>query len=279
MKRIFLFLILTVLISGLYVAQQTVHAQSSNVDEAAPQHILAATVQIKLKAPLYDEAGNRLIGESNGEWRELNDVANGLGTLVLVDGELLIVTHDHWGEMLLKAEWVEFKDANGKLLAEISGLFFRNLLRYRDRGTLLLAAPQELASYAGQAVVMEHGLSPTASNEVFLTRHLPGSARVEIVTARVTAVSHETGIPAYELQSVDGQSVVKGDSGGGIWYQGQLVGNMWWTVVAETVSVTAGVETITQKQVTDSSVAAVYSDAVQQSLVKAESDMLSLGND
>jgi len=47
-------------------------------------------------------------------------------------------------------------------------------------------------------------------------------------------------LPAYRLRSLDGQPVIPGDSGGGIWYKGTLIGNNWVTLMETSGS---GVET------------------------------------
>ncbi len=43
------------------------------------------------------------------------------------------------------------------------------------------------------------------------------------------------GQTSYILQSSEGTVVVPGNSGGGIWFDGRLVGNMWTTMIADNV--------------------------------------------
>ena len=47
--------------------------------------------------------------------------------------------------------------------------------------------------------------------------------------APVTAVEQREERPIYVLRSLDGQAIVQGDSGGGVWWNGRLVGNTWAT--------------------------------------------------
>jgi hypothetical protein len=151
----------------------------------------------------------------NGVWHVLETKARGLGTLVHMNDQVYVVTHDHWGELLDTAEMAQFFNANGVLLAEISGAFFRNLLHYRDQGTLLLQAPPELAFASGVEV---NGRELATGSQVFLARYQPGTEVVEVVAAMVTAVTEREGIPAYLLQTADGTPVIPGDSGSGIWF-------------------------------------------------------------
>lgn len=264
MKRIFLFVILLTLPAGFYLFKQDVFAHPSLTEAGLRQQILAATVQIRMAAPLEDEAGNPVMAESSGEWHVQNEVAHGLGTLVKDGEQVVIITHNHWGDLLLRAETVEFRNANGAPLAEISGLLFRNLLRYRDQGTLLMKAPPELVPVYGQAVEKGKTSQMVAGGKVFLTRHQAGNRRVEIVEAQVTAVVTKSGILTYRLLSLDGSPVVEGDSGGGLWSEGKLVGNIWWTVVKGST-------------VTDASGAAAYTESIQESLVSPQPDLLSGG--
>lgn len=261
MKRIFLFAIAAFLAVGFYWFKPDVYAQPAVVSEAERQRILAATVQIRLKAPLLVEAGHVVIAENNGKWRTVEVEARGLGTLVQWGGQLYVVTHDHWGELLDTAVTAQFFNANGALLAEISGAFFRNLLHYRDQGTLLLQVPPALAVPFG---VKGYGRTLAVGSQVFLTRYQPGTGVVEVVAATVTAVTEREGVPAYLVQTADGTPVVPGDSGGGVWFEGQLAGNLWRNQAAETVIVSGNSETIVSQTVTDQSVAATFAGVLEK---------------
>lgn len=263
-----LLLLWVVFLAGCSFGSQTVSAHAPLIEESVHQQILNATVQIKLIAPLTDAVGEPVVAASNGEWHVQNATAYGLGSLIKENGQIFIVTHDHWGDILIQTEKVEFKNADGVLIAEISGIFFRNLIRYRDDGTLLLQAPQALESMFGQAVDKGDSAEIANDSEVFLTRHQAGNDRVEVVAARVTAVATTSTIPTYDLLSLDGSPVVKGDSGGGIWSDGKLVGNMWWTVLEESAS---------QRIQTDASGAAAYTESIHQSLEAPQPDMFSAG--
>lgn len=256
MKRIFLFAILAIIISGSYFIQQNVYAQQP-INEGKQQRILAATVQIKMKAPRIDEAGNPVLTQRDGNWYTVDMMAHGLGTLTQIDNQTFIVTHDHWGDLLATAVTVTFQNAQGQPLAQISGDQFRALIVYQDQGTMVLNAATELAPYFSQAVTAQR--QPLSADEqVLLARHQVGVDTVEVVAARVTAVTDRNGVPAYQLQHLDGSPVVEGDSGGGIWLNGQIVGNMWRNVAVETVQLVDGAEVITSQNLSANSIAAAF---------------------
>jgi len=261
MKRISLFVIVGLLVAGFHFVQSSAYAQRGHISDVERQRILAATVQIRLKSPLLDEVGNVMVVDNNGVWHVLETEARGLGTLVQMNDQVYVVTHDHWGELLDTAVTAQFFNANGALLVEISGAFFRNLLHYRDQGTLLLAAPPELAFLVG---ITGNGRTLATGSQVFLTRYQPGTAMVEVAAATVTAVTEREGIPAYLLQTADGTPVLPGDSGGGVWFEGQLAGNLWRNQETETVVVTGNSETAVSQTVTDRSVAATFSGVMEK---------------
>lgn len=87
---------------------------------------------------------------------------------------------------------------------------------------------------------------------------------VEVVAATVTAVTEREGVPACLVQTADGTPVVPGDSGGGVWFEGQLAGNLWRNQAAETVIVSGNSETIVSQTVTDQSVAATFAGVLEK---------------
>lgn len=181
-------------------------------DPATTRRILQATVQIALYE--YDEGA----GVEKG--------GRGLGTLVRQNNQTLIVTHDHWTHLNANLHEVEFRTARGDLLLTLSGSAFLGMIRYRDGGTMVLAAPAELAALAPVAV------EPAGARNgdiVWVTRRnrADGGNTVEVVAATVETVTADAETPRSRLRGADGAVVIPGDSGGGIWYNGQLQGNLW----------------------------------------------------
>ena len=75
--------------------------------------------------------------------------------------------------------------------------------------------------------------------------------RITVSEVSVIAQAEKQGRPVVHLRSVDGQAVVGGDSGGGVWVNGRFTAAMWTTVMMENRA--TGVQ-----RATDMSVAAVY---------------------
>jgi hypothetical protein len=207
--------------------QQKAYAATS-IDAATKQHILSATVRIVFYAPLLDKNGQPQIVKAK-EQQEAQYVAfkskDGLGTMVNMNGETVIVTHDHW-TFQDKLKMARFYDAGGVLLEEMDSDEFHQLIRYRDGGTMILALPTQLEAPAviGNARIVQ------PEDVVLIAYKTPKSSRLDVLEMRVTNVYKHHGRNVFALVSPDGEVVNHGNSGGGVWYRGKLVGNMWGTI-------------------------------------------------
>lgn len=240
MRKIFLCTVLiTITISLLVIATPTLFAQASVgtrknlprnlLASSAADSILAATLQISLY-PAQVGASNVTVFEQ------------GLATLVQNGEEILLVTHDHW-HYLENVGRVEFLDASGDLLLQIAGDEFTSLIRYRDGGTMLLSPPFKihpqyralLAARSGKtdrnplAAARLAGVQPTQAGQIVTIAYRigDGGRQVGLLPARVIELSERDGKATFKLQSLDGTPIQPGDSGGGIWLDGELIGNMW----------------------------------------------------
>jgi hypothetical protein len=152
----------------------------------------------------------------------------GLGTLVANDdGELFILTHDHWRD-LGAVITAQILDVNGALIAEVDGHTFRGWVLYRDGGSLLLGPLRLLANSALEPV--EVGSQDMVSPGIVVTiaRQVSGNpGQVEFIQSEMVSTGQVQGVPTYNLHSLGGEAIVQGDSGGGVWYNGKLVGNTW----------------------------------------------------
>ena len=193
----------------------------TTIDPAVAAHILNTTVRIELYAP---HPGTQLDGEGH-----LYVLAQGLGTLADWQGEAVLVTHNHWGSMLAEAEFVNVLDSQGNLLLDLSGTDFRTLIRYQDAGTLILTDPQCIRASCTSNLAEVGDSREVASGEtvVFVHQTADGSLRLALFFARVVSPSQYKGLPVFKVRSLDGQPIISGDSGGGMWHDGKLVGNMW----------------------------------------------------
>jgi len=221
------------------------------------QQILAATVMISITTPNWQET-TEPVAEAlpipNDEYRTIarsegNVVADGLGTLVTWEKETVLVTHDHWSQFDEALGTVTFRAADGTWLAEMDLGTFKQHLRYRDGGTMVLTAPDILATAVPNKVLPLQTAALTTGDSVFLAQQTGN--QVVVTKAEVIAQTEKQGLPVVRLQSEDGQ-IVGGDSGGGVWLNGRLAGTMWATVMLEN-SATG------ERQTTDLSVAAVLS--------------------
>jgi hypothetical protein len=73
------------------------------------------------------------------------------------------------------------------------------------------------------------GTPATEGDVVWFARRDTGTGRttVEVIAGSVTSVDG-TGSPAsMRLRNLDGSAVIPGDSGGGVWANGKLLGNVW----------------------------------------------------
>lgn len=189
---------------------------SPEIDPETEKSILNATIQIRMFRRV----------DANGKFI----MAQGLGTLVQNNHEIQIVTHNHWGEMLQKAEFVRFQDANDHMLLETSGFEFWKLIITQDAGTLLLKAPPGLVAAGKDLNFARLGSSRlvNSGDKVLLVHQENGdTGKVIIMQGVVDGSDIYQQLPVFKLHTLDGQSIICGDSGGGVWLEGKLVGNMW----------------------------------------------------
>ena len=218
------------------------------------QQILATTVQITMIVPQLADVNHNEIEPlpiPPDEYRPIAQpesyvIAEGLGTLVKMNGRTLLITHDHWSQLTADLGDVQFRDAAGVLLAEMDLYQFKRLIVGRDKGTMVLVAPNSLQDL----VIVPTKVGVTENDGLLLVHRQKGQVVVSSVQRVETGL--KDGVAVWRLQ---GQAVENGDSGGGVWVNGQLVATMWTTVMMEN-PVTG------ERQATDLSVAAVFNNVV-----------------
>jgi hypothetical protein len=217
----------------VFSAFGTGRAYSAQIVPEAKNAILNATVQIYMFSLIRND-GSSNTGDARltlGEAQQGLDakhgyyMGHGVGTLVATDQGTLIVTHDHWGEVLEIADLVEVRDAKGCTLQTTTGLEFRMSILYRDMGTMVLIAPAGVnlvpARLGDSSLVSLH-------TKALITRQNPdGSGSLEVIAAEIKSTENFKGQEAWRLDTLDGEVLVPGDSGGGVWLDGKLVGNLW----------------------------------------------------
>ena len=154
-------------------------------------------------------------------WKE------GLGTLIVYEDRHLIVTHDHWRNLNPELDLVQFRNARQELVAQVRGDEFHQLILYRDGGTMILMAPERLR---GAVTAVSWNEPPAFSPGMVVTvvhRSQGAAGGVATMTATVEQIESIRGVPSLCMRSQNGHVIQPGDSGGGIWVEGNLAGNMW----------------------------------------------------
>jgi hypothetical protein len=199
--------------------------QNISVDRAIQAQILSATVQIRLFTPI---ASAKPVGN-----RYPYLMSQGLGSLVRAGNGYRVITHNHWSA-LKQVEFVKIYDANFALLLEMSGAAFKNLILQQDAGALVLQAPSELVEKLSSSpgsfleASPNDGLKLSAGDQVLVVHQKPGQDdKVAVMPAVIEQRVTFRGLPAFQLRALDGSALIPGDSGGGLWYNGYLVGDLW----------------------------------------------------
>jgi hypothetical protein len=180
------------------------------------EKIRRASVSIVMLSPTLhvESAGGNYIGQ-------------GIGSLIVYRGVKLLVTHNHYDEILQDLTIIQFRDADNRLLLTILGNLWKSLVVYQDAGTQVLRAPEGLADKLAPTI-QPASVSLMTGEVVFVAhRENPKREKITSLPAIVEETKDKQGVPIYQLRSLDGQVIQPGDSGGGIWYDGELVGNNW----------------------------------------------------
>ena len=186
---------------------------------AAQESILSSTMTIEMFGRGRIEGGVKHVS-----------AAQGLGTLVEEGSQRFVITHNHWSVPATELDRVELRTTAGERLLVLEAATFLSLVRYQDWGTMLFEAPQQLQGIA--AAALGDGSQLAGGDSVWLVAQDAGMANaVGLATARVESVDVAVTPGLIALRGSDG-AVVAGDSGGGIWHDGRLVGNLWAITVA-----------------------------------------------
>lgn len=193
-------------------------ASPSQLDDHKRSQVLAATVQIVMYMHAAEDA-------------ESEDGSQGLGTLVTAREQSFLVTHDHWSSLTPNLKEVEFRNAQGDFLLLLDAETFKELIRYRDGGTMILRAPDNLQGIVPAEMAAGSGI--TGDDRLWRARYSPAQHGIslEVAPVLVEAVEQDVNPPRLQLRLPDGKAAIPGDSGGGVWHNGQFVGNVWANAV------------------------------------------------
>lgn len=215
------------------------------------KQILDNTVTITMVAlekMQSSEAVDEALPIPNDEYRPIvkvarDVVAEGLGTVVHQGGELLVVTHDHWSLLERIKGMVRISISSGDQLLEMELSEFKEFILYRDGGTMILEASDwiELGDMVAVRRINPMELSTSDDRVELVIGDLvqvvqrSGLGVVALMQARVERTDQKAGRGVLKLRIVSGQPLDGGDSGGGVWYRGKLLGNVWTTVIMKDV--------------------------------------------
>lgn len=187
---------------------------------AAQEQLLASTIQIEMFGQGRVQAALKHTPTSQG-----------LGTLVQAGNQRFIMTHNHWSVSATELNRVELRNAAGERLVVLDAAPFLSLVRYQDWGTMVLEAPPELQGVL--PATLGDAARLVAGDIVWLaSQDAGGENPIGIAMARVHRIDATIAPGLIELGESDA-SVVPGDSGGGIWHDGKLVGNLWAITVEQ----------------------------------------------
>jgi hypothetical protein len=203
------------------VAASKPQQPASNRDTEIVKALMKVTIQIKMYTALPGKRPTKVKwGNKDGSYL----LTSGLGSMVAWQGRNVILTHNHWGEALEEADYVDILDSDGMLLCELGKDALLSLVLYSDPGTLVLYNPKGPWLPSGNVAENEN----VENGDIVMIAHQdkanPG--KVNIMQAKVVNQRGKDGSIILGVAAENG-TIIPGDSGGGIWLDGKLVGNTW----------------------------------------------------
>jgi hypothetical protein len=250
MKKTLVLTIVIALLSSILCSACSQEIGSQNWETM--DKIRNATVLITMELPKMNENLEKSIL-----------IGYGIGSLVEYEGEILLVTHNHWHEVMTDASIVKLYNSENRQIKAILGMEWRNLIVYADAGTLVLRPPQELIDELTPIKVEAAPQVVEGDTVEVVYREGPSRETAAIKQAVVEEIMIYKDEPVYKLRSLDGQVIQPGDSGGGIWYEGSLIGNNW-TVTAKSYEPVESTDNSAEENLafTDISYAAVLPEVI-----------------
>ena len=219
-KNLFLVILMLLLISsqGIPSDMQTIPSPEDNFSDL----ILQATLLIDVIAIQSDVAS----------------IERSVGTLVQYQGEMYVLTHNHFSYLLDDMNTVALRDADNRTIRLVFGSEFKSWIVYQDPGTMVLRAPDFLVDVLTPAQLE---IQPHLGDFVQLAhRGGPNQDKIEILTAVIEEINTYENTSVYILRSQNGQYIEPGDSGGGVWFNGALIANNWAIILKSSITSTSG---------------------------------------
>jgi len=186
---------------------------------------------------------------------DIASIEHSVGTLVQYKGEMYILTHNHFSDLLDDMNTVALRDAENRTIKLVFGSEFKRWIVYQDPGTMVLLAPDFLTDSLIPAKVETQ---PKLGDFVQLVhRGGPNRDKIEILSAVIEETNTYENTSVYILRSQGGQYLAPGDSGGGVWFNGNLIANNWAIIPNSSITNTSGNHNSTLDVTTDLSIAAL----------------------
>ena len=186
---------------------------------------------------------------------DIASIEHSVGTLVQYQGEMYVLTHNHFSDLLDDTNTVALRDANNRTIKLVFGSEFKSWIVYQDPGTMVLLAPDFLADTLTPAKL---DTQPKLGDFVQLTHRCgPNRDKIEILTAVIEEINTFENTSVYILRSQEGQFLAPGDSGGGVWFNGGLVANNWAIIPKSSTRTTSSKHNSASEIQTNLSIAAV----------------------
>jgi hypothetical protein len=215
------------------LAAEIALAQEVENDQAARQRILEVTIKIRMISPA-EAKNSQFAGDNDISPRDENMFGYGLGTLAKIDGETVIITHDHWSLLSDPQTVILISSLVDDMKLVIGSNEFVNLIRYRDSGTMIVNAPAQLAARSSLApeLIAESELEVQPGDILYIVhRQLEQNDALTVEPVALKSVDESETPSSITLQSINGIVVGPGNSGGGVWHEGHLVANIWSVVL------------------------------------------------
>jgi hypothetical protein len=186
-----------------------------------------------------------------------------MASFVKYQGQVYLVTHNHFGSALQDMNIFELRDPDNHLIRTIYGSEFKSLIIYQDAGTMILHAPEGLENDLVPGSVNSSSKLEQGDIVQVAYRQQPDRTEVTVEEAVIAEIDYSHPAPAYKLRRLSGEPLLPGDSGGGVWHDGNLVGNTWSILTDQTIVPVTGGEVSTREDPTVWSYAAILPDALR----------------
>jgi hypothetical protein len=186
---------------------------------------------------------------------DIASIEHSVGTLVQHRGEMYVLTHNHFSDLLEDTSTVALRDANNRTIKLVFASEFKRWIVYQNPGTMVLRAPDFLADILTPAKI---DTQPQLGDIVRLAHRVgPNRDSIEILSAVIEEIDTFESTPVYILRSQEGQYLAPGDSGGGVWFNDVLIANNWAIIPKSSIKTTSGNHNIAVDVQTDLSIAAI----------------------